>query len=115
MFNSSPKIVYTLDVIAVNFIKLVLFFLQMYAIVEFSVDNTVALVPLSWIDSDFGSVAIPTFVQWKLDRLVKQAAPMQRDWTEYSCTILKRCGKSSIHTIDLFILPKLSIIVYLQL
>jgi len=60
---------------------------EAYAVVVFSEDNSVSIVPVSWLDGDYTYWA-PYSKQEKLDRAVKDGETPKTSWKKYPVRIL---------------------------
>jgi len=66
---------------------------EAYAVVIFSDDNCVSVVPVSWLDGDFAYWA-PYSTQEKFDRAVKCGERPKQSWTKYPVRILGIKGEN---------------------
>jgi len=63
-----------------------------YAVVEFTIDKSVDIVPVSWLSDEEDQCCWPPFKPDKISMLVKELHNRERGWKMYAVTVLGKAG-----------------------
>jgi hypothetical protein len=64
----------------------------MFAIVEFESNNSVAVVPLSWLAKDRRSTMWPPYKSQRIDAAVKKLEQPGLNWSSFQVKLMKTYG-----------------------
>jgi hypothetical protein len=63
-----------------------------YAVVEFHIDKSVDIVPVSWLSQEEDQCCWPPFKAEKISMLVKELRCREKGWKMYGVTVLGKAG-----------------------
>ena len=66
-----------------------------HAVVNFTIDNSVEVVPKTWVMADHKHTYFPPLGVKKLKKMVKDGVPPDPKWQTFECRIYKWFGKSA--------------------
>ena len=66
--------------------------MSIYAVVEFDVDKSVAIVPVPWLSDEEDQCCWPPFKADKISMYAKELRDPEKDWKLYAVTVFGKAG-----------------------